>query len=57
VAHLSAGTQFADANLAGRFEPPLRPTQLDKMTRLRARHDPAGVFSGYPESLSSPETQ
>ncbi|HEY3902718.1 MAG TPA: FAD-binding oxidoreductase [Streptosporangiaceae bacterium] len=49
VAHLSAGTQFADANLAGRFDSPLRPTQLEKMIRLRARHDPAGVFSAFPD--------
>jgi FAD/FMN-containing dehydrogenase len=48
VAHLSSGTQFADANLAGRFDAPLRPAQLAEMGRLRARHDPAGVFCGYP---------
>jgi FAD/FMN-containing dehydrogenase len=48
VAHLSAGTQFADANLAGRFDAPLLPAQLAQMARLRARHDPAGVFCGYP---------
>ncbi|MBR7834391.1 FAD-binding oxidoreductase [Actinospica durhamensis] len=48
VAHLSAGTQFADSNLAGRFDGPLRAPQLAEMDRLRARHDPAGVFPGYP---------
>ena len=51
VTHLSSGTQFADANLAGRFDGPLRPAQLREMARLRARHDPAGVFSGYPEAI------
>ena len=49
AAHLSSGTQFADANLAGRFDAPLRPAQLAEMDRLRSVHDPAGVFSGYPE--------
>ena len=48
VAHLSSGTQFADSNLAGRFDSPLLPPQLDEMRRLRALHDPAGVFAGYP---------
>ena len=48
VAHLSCGTQFADANLAGRFDAPLGDAQLDEMRRLRALHDPAGVFAGYP---------
>jgi FAD/FMN-containing dehydrogenase len=48
VAHLSSGTQFADANLAGRFDAPLRPAQLERMRELRTRHDPAGVFAGYP---------
>jgi FAD/FMN-containing dehydrogenase len=50
AAHLSSGTQFADANLAGRFDAPLRPAQLAQMDRLRTRHDPAGVFSSYPET-------
>ena len=48
VAHLSCGTQFADSNLAGRFDAPLQAAQLDRMGRLRARHDPDGVFAGYP---------
>ena len=48
VEHLSSGTQFADSNLAGRFDAPLRQPQLDQMRRLRALHDPAGVFAGYP---------
>jgi FAD/FMN-containing dehydrogenase len=48
VAHLSRGTQFADANLAGRFDAPLRPAQLAEMDRLRELHDPAGIFAGYP---------
>ena len=48
VEHLSSGTQFADSNLAGRFDAPLRQPQLDRMRRLRALHDPAGVFAGYP---------
>jgi FAD/FMN-containing dehydrogenase len=47
VAHLSAGTQFADANLAGRFDAPLQTGQLAEMDRLRAKHDPHGVFHGY----------
>ena len=48
VSHLSSGTQFADSNLAGRFDAPLRQPQLDEMRRLRTLHDPAGVFAGYP---------
>lgn len=48
VAHLSSGTQFADADLAGRFDSPLRDRQLERMRELRSRHDPAGVFAGYP---------
>jgi len=48
VAHLSAGTQFADSDLAGRFDAPLQAEQLAEMDRLRARHDPDGVFHGYP---------
>jgi FAD/FMN-containing dehydrogenase len=48
VEHLSSGTQFADSNLAGRFDAPLRAPQLDEMRRLRSLHDPAGVFAGYP---------
>jgi FAD/FMN-containing dehydrogenase len=48
VEHLSSGTQFADSNLAGRFDEPLQQPQLDEMRRLRALHDPAGVFVGYP---------
>ena len=48
VAHLSAGTQFADADLAGRFDAPIQSAQLAEMDRLRALHDPAGVFHGYP---------
>ena len=48
VAHLSSGTQFADADLAGRFDAPLRAPQLERMRELRIRHDPAGVFAGYP---------
>jgi len=50
VAHLSSGTQFADANLAGRFDAPLKPAKLTEMARLRALHDPSGVFAGYPEA-------
>jgi FAD/FMN-containing dehydrogenase len=53
AAQLSSGTQFADANLAGRFDAPLRPAQLAEMDRLRARHDPAGVFCGYPNQERS----
>ena len=48
VEHLSCGTQFADSNLAGRFDSPLQQSQLDEMRRLRALHDPTGVFAGYP---------
>jgi len=48
VEHLSSGTQFADSNLAGRFDAPLQSDQLAEMRRLRALHDPAGVFAGYP---------
>ena len=48
VEHLSCGTQFADSNLAGRFDSPLQQRQLDEMRRLRALHDPVGVFAGYP---------
>jgi FAD/FMN-containing dehydrogenase len=52
VAHLSAGTQFADADLAGRFDAPIQAEQLAEMDRLRALHDPAGVFHGYPHPTS-----
>jgi FAD/FMN-containing dehydrogenase len=52
VAHLSAGTQFADSDLAGRFDAPLRAEQLAEMDRLRARHDPDGVFHGYPNETT-----
>ena len=48
VEHLSCGTQFADSNLAGRFDSPLLQPQFDEMRRLRALHDPTGVFAGYP---------
>ena len=49
VAHLSSGTQFADADLARRFDSPLRPPQLARMASLRARHDQAGVFADFPD--------
>jgi FAD/FMN-containing dehydrogenase len=52
VAHLSSGTQFADANLAGRFDAPLQAAQLELMRQLRALHDPAGVFAGYPNEAA-----
>jgi FAD/FMN-containing dehydrogenase len=48
VEHLSSGTQFADSDLQGRFDAPLKQAQLTEMQRLRALHDPAGVFAGYP---------
>jgi FAD/FMN-containing dehydrogenase len=48
VEHLSSGTQFADSNLAGRFDAPMQRPQLDEMQRLRTLHDPTGVFAGYP---------
>ena len=47
VAHLSAGTQFADADLAQRFDQPLSAGSLGRMEELRARYDPDGVFYGY----------
>ncbi|MBV9795483.1 MAG: FAD-binding oxidoreductase [Actinobacteria bacterium] len=54
AAPLSSGTQFADADLAGRFDAPLQAAALAEMTRLRARHDPAGVFCGYPGGEGRP---
>lgn len=47
VTHLSAGTQFADADLAERFDQPLSDGNLARMEELRARYDPDGVFYGY----------
>jgi hypothetical protein len=45
--HLSAGTQFADADPATRFDAPLSAANLERMEQLRAVHDPGGVFHGY----------
>jgi hypothetical protein len=47
VEHLSAGTQFADADLGQRFDRPLSEASLARMEELRAAYDPAGVFYGY----------
>ena len=47
VEHLSAGTQFADADLGLRFDQPLSAGSLARMEELRARYDPDGVFYGY----------
>ena len=47
VAHLSAGTQFADADLGRRFDRPLSDAGLARMAALRAVRDPDGVFYGY----------
>jgi FAD/FMN-containing dehydrogenase len=47
VEHLSAGTQFADADLGLRFDHPLSDASLARMAELRAARDPAGVFYGY----------
>jgi len=47
VEHLSAGTQFADADLGQRFDRPLSDASLARMEELRAAWDPGGVFYGY----------
>jgi hypothetical protein len=47
VKHLSAGTQFADADLGQRFDRPLSDVSLARMEALRATYDPTGVFYGY----------
>jgi FAD/FMN-containing dehydrogenase len=55
VKHLSCGSQFADADLAGRFDAPLQAAQLAEMERLRAKHDPHGVLHGYITSQARKE--
>jgi FAD/FMN-containing dehydrogenase len=44
---LSAGTQFADADLEARFDRPLSAASLARLDRLRRDHDPGGLFHGY----------
>jgi hypothetical protein len=44
---LSAGTQFADADLETRFDRPLSEQNLARLGRLRQRYDPDGLFHGY----------
>jgi hypothetical protein len=47
VEPLSAGTQFADADLGQRFDRPLSDASLARMEELRATYDPTGLFYGY----------
>ncbi|MFE7032208.1 FAD-binding oxidoreductase [Streptomyces sp. NPDC057621] len=47
VQHLSRGLQFSDNNLADRFDLGLSAENAERLERLRAVHDPDGLFRTY----------
>ncbi len=46
--HLSEGTQCSDENFGARFFQPLTKENMEKLERLRDRHDPSTCSTGSP---------
>lgn len=47
IQHLSVGLQFSDNNLADRFDHGLEPAAAARLEKVRATHDPTGLFRSY----------